>query len=58
MNSMQMVPPPGGDILGTIVVIVGTIVTLYTFVVAARTTFRPGESDAAHPKLLIFKDDR
>jgi hypothetical protein len=37
---------------------VGAILTLYTFVVAVRTTFRPGETEAAHPKLLIFKDDR
>ena len=48
---MQMGPPAGGDLLGT-------IATLYTFVVAVRTTFRPGETDGAHPKLLIFKDDR
>jgi NADH:ubiquinone oxidoreductase subunit 6 (subunit J) len=53
-----MGPPSGGDVLGTIVVIVGAILTLYTFVVAVRTTFRPGETEDAHPKLLIFKDDR
>ena len=58
MNEMQMGPPPGGDLLGTIIVIVGAIATLYTFVVAARTTLRPGETDDTHPKLLIFKDDR
>lgn len=58
MNEMQMSPPAGGDVLGTIVVIAGAIATLYTFVVAVRTTFRPGETDAGHPKLLIFKDDR
>jgi NADH:ubiquinone oxidoreductase subunit 6 (subunit J) len=53
-----MGPPAGGDILGTIVVIVGAILTLYTFVVAVRTSIRPGETEDAHPKLLIFKDDR
>lgn len=58
MSEMQMGAPPGGDVLGTIVVIVGAIATLYAFVVAARTTFRPGETDSTHPKLLIFKDDR
>jgi len=58
VNEMQMGPPAGGDLLGTIVVIAGAIATLYTFVVAVRTTFRPGETDGAHPKLLIFKDDR
>lgn len=54
----NMGPPAGGDILGTIVVIVGAILTLYTFVVAVRTSIRPGETEDAHPKLLIFKDDR
>jgi hypothetical protein len=53
-----MGPPVGGDVIGTIVVIVGAIVTLYAFVVAVRTTIRPGETEDAHPKLLIFKDDR
>ena len=53
-----MLPPPGGDLLGTIVVIAGAIATVYTFVVAVRTTFRPGETDTRHPKFLIFKDDR
>jgi NADH:ubiquinone oxidoreductase subunit 6 (subunit J) len=53
-----MGPPAGGDIVGTVVVIAGAILTLYTFVVAVRTTFRPGETESAHPKLLIFKDDR
>jgi hypothetical protein len=55
---MQSGAPAGGDVLGTIVVIVGTIATLYAFIVAARTTFRPGETDEAHAKRLIFKDDR
>jgi NADH:ubiquinone oxidoreductase subunit 6 (subunit J) len=58
MSEMYMGPPAGGDLLGTIVVIVGAIATLYAFVVAVRTTFRPGETEAGHPKLLIFKDDR
>jgi hypothetical protein len=53
-----MGPPAGGDALGTIVVIAGAIATLYTFVLAARTTFHPGETEDTHPKLLIFKDDR
>ena len=54
----NMGPPPGGDLLGTIVVIVGAILTLYTFVLAVRTTVRPGETESEHPKLLIFKDNR
>jgi hypothetical protein len=58
MNDMQMGPPPGGDPFGTIVVLCGAIATLYAFVVAIRTTIRPGETDETHPKHLIFKDDR
>jgi hypothetical protein len=54
----NMGPPGGGDVLGTIAVIVGAILTLYTFVVAVRTTFRPGETAADHPKLLILDEDR
>lgn len=54
----NMGPPAGGDVPGTIVVIVGAILTLYTFVVAVRTTFRPGETEGTHPKLLILEDDR
>jgi hypothetical protein len=56
MNDMG--PPPGGDLLGTIVVIVGSIATLYAFVVATRTTFWPGETESTHPKLSIFEEDR
>jgi hypothetical protein len=55
---MQMAPPAGGDPLGTIVVVLGAVATLYAFIVAVRTTIRPGETDAAHPKRLILKDDR
>jgi hypothetical protein len=55
---MQPAAPGGGDVLGTIVVIAGTIATLYAFIVALRTTFRPGETDETHAKRLILKDDR
>jgi hypothetical protein len=55
---MQMGPPPGGDPLGTIVVMIGALATLYAFAVAIRTTIHPGETDALHPKRVIFKDDR
>jgi hypothetical protein len=54
----NMGPPGGGDLLGTIAVIVGAILTLYTFVVAVRTTFAPGETDGDHPKRLILDEDR
>jgi hypothetical protein len=55
MNDMG--PPPGGDIPGTIVVIVGALVTLLAFVLAFRATVWPGETASEHPKNLIFKDD-
>jgi hypothetical protein len=55
---MHAGPPPGGDPLGTIVVMIGALVTLYAFAVAVRTTLRPGEEGATHPKRLIFKDGR
>jgi hypothetical protein len=54
----NMGPPGSGDLLGTIVVIVGAILTLYTFVVAVRTTVAPGETDGDHPKRLILDEDR
>jgi hypothetical protein len=55
---MQMGPPAGGDIPGTIVVIAGAIVTLVAFALAFRATFWPGETAPDHPKNLIFRDDR
>jgi hypothetical protein len=55
---MQMEPPAGGDIFGTVVVIVGVLATIYAFVVAVRWTISPGENAADHPKHLILKDDR
>ncbi|MDQ2992262.1 MAG: hypothetical protein M3R30_05525 [Candidatus Eremiobacteraeota bacterium] len=55
---MQMGPPHGGDVLGTIVVVAGAIVTLLAFVLAVRATFWPGETGLDHPKNIIFKDDR
>jgi hypothetical protein len=58
VNDMHAGPPPGGDPLGTIVVMIGALATLYAFVVAVRTTLRPGEEGATHPKRLIFKDGR
>jgi hypothetical protein len=58
MSGMQMGPPPGGDLLGTIVVIAGALVTLLAFVLAFRVTFWPGETAPDHPKNIIFKDDR
>ena len=58
MNGMQMGPPQGGDILGTIVVVAGLIVTVLAFALAFRATMWPGETAPDHPKNIIFKDDR
>jgi hypothetical protein len=57
MNDMQM-QPTHGDVLGWIVVIIGTLGTIYTIVAAVYWTFRPGEASPDHPKYLILKDDR
>lgn len=58
MNDMSMKPPPGGDPLGTTVLVLGVLVTLLTFVLAFRATFWPHETAADHPKRSILKDDR
>lgn len=58
MNGMQMSPPPGGDVLGTIVVIAGALVTLLAFVLAVRATIWPGETAPDHPKNIILAEDR
>ena len=58
MNGMQMAPPSGGDVLGSIVVVAGAIATLYAFLLAFRATVRPGETAPDHPKHSILRDDR
>ncbi len=58
MNDMQMGPPSGGDILGTLAVVAGALATLCAFVLAFRATLCPGETSPDHPKNLIFRDDR
>jgi hypothetical protein len=55
---MQMQPPAGGDLFGTVVVVVGVLATIYAFVVAVRSTISPGEHAPDHPKHLILEDDR
>ena len=57
-DGMQMGPPPGGDPLGTVAVVIGSIVTLLTWVLAVRWTMRPGETSPDHPKRSILRDDR
>lgn len=46
------------DPLGLAIVAVGTIGTLWTFVLAFRLTFWPGESNPDHPKNVILREDR
>ncbi len=58
MNGMQMGPPSGGDLMGTLVVVAGALATLYAFVLAFRATLWPGETACDHPKHLILRDDR
>ncbi len=56
---MEMSAPViAGDLLGTLVVLVGVVATAVAFVIAFRTTIRPGETASDHPKYSIFKDDR
>ncbi|MBV8639377.1 MAG: hypothetical protein JO322_14955 [Candidatus Eremiobacteraeota bacterium] len=57
MNDMSM-QPVRGDILGWIVVIVGTLATIWTIAATVYWTIRPGETNPDHPKNLILKDDR
>ena len=56
-DGMHMGPPAGGDPIGSLVVFVGVIVTLWTIVFAIRVSIWPGETDPRHPKYLILRDD-
>lgn len=58
MNDMQMGPPAGGDLFGTLVVVAGSLATLAAFVWAVWATIRPGETAPEHPKNHILRDDR
>lgn len=57
MNNMSM-QPVQGDVLGWIVVIGGTLATLWTIAATIYWLVRPGETQPDHPKNLILKDDR
>lgn len=59
MSGMSMdVVPFAADPIGWAVAIGGVVVTLWTIYFAIRALLAPGEGDPAHPKHLIFKDDR
>lgn len=55
---MHMAPPPGGDPFGTLMVIGGAVILLYSGFRAIKATIRPGETDPEHPKNVILRDDR
>jgi hypothetical protein len=46
------------DPLGLAIVVLGTISTAWSFVLAFRMTLWPGEHDPDHPKYEIFREDR
>lgn len=48
----------GTDPLGWIIILAGSLVTLWTIGFAIRAFIAPGETQPDHPKRLILKDDR
>jgi hypothetical protein len=48
----------GADPLGIAIVIVGTILMVWTFYLAIRMTIVPGEEQLDHPKHAILREDR
>jgi hypothetical protein len=57
MNDMQM-RPDAGDWFGILVVIIGTLATLWTIGISLYWIVRPGEREPEHPKNLILRVDR
>jgi site-specific recombinase len=51
-------PFVSGDPLGTAVVLIGAVATVFSFVLAFRFTVRPREDSPDHPKRLILRKDR
>ncbi len=50
--------PAGDDILGWLVVVFGTIATLFAIASTVYWFLRPGETDADHPKRIVLRSDR
>ena len=44
--------------IGGVIVVAGAAVTLWCIAAALYWIVHPGETDPAHPKRLILKDDR
>ncbi|MDQ6826181.1 MAG: hypothetical protein M3Z14_03150 [Candidatus Eremiobacteraeota bacterium] len=57
MNDMAM-GADSHDILGWLIVFTGSIITVWTIVIALREVLRPREDRTDHPKYSIFKDGR
>lgn len=57
MSGMQM-QPSGHDVLGLIVIAVGSVATIWTIIIALFWTIRPGETDPDHAKRMILRSDR
>lgn len=57
MNGMHM-QPAGHDLLGWIIVALGSLATIWTIAIALYWTIRPGEADPEHPKRMILRSDR
>jgi hypothetical protein len=56
MGHMTLFDP--SDPFGIAIVVVGTIATVWTFVLAARMTIVPGEHEFDHPKHVVLREDR
>ena len=57
MNDMQMTPAHG-DPFGWIVIVAGTLATLWTIGVTIYWIVRPGETAPDHPKRIVLREDR
>jgi hypothetical protein len=58
--NMQMSPPPGGDPIGLLMVVLGVTILLVSVFLAIKATLHPGEAETEpqHPKNVILGDDR
>lgn len=54
----DMAPVDPHDVVGWSVIAVGAVFTAFSFVAAFVWSVWPGERDPAHPKNLIFREDR
>jgi len=57
MNGMNM-QPQSNDLLGWLIVAVGSTVTLWSIAASIYWVIRPGEAEPDHPKNIILRGDR